>query len=358
MGRIRPLFPEFWDDERLLCESKDVGRAFQWLWGFSDDAGRVPLDRYQLKRGCFSVYDDTVDDCERYIGRLIAIDRLWPYESSAKRYAVVRTACKHWHPCPKDLRPSGTWRPAPPVEVLDAVDGYRAEMGRLLRGCPDIIVKGKSLRAEMAAILWPYPGDPPDVPWWNDRQTANVPGISQGRPEDILGYPDHFPPQVAGSRYQVAGRELPPAVAGPSEKSDETPAAPKPKRETEPDRPVFVPEDAWTGFLAHRRRIKLPLVGRAGVVLVGKLTRWHASGHDCGALLDEATERGWKSPVDPDKRYGGPPRGPSQPSLLDCPAPRPPVYDREKDEVLNRPRSPMPDSMRALVDRIGTGGAA
>ena len=87
MGRIRPLYPEFWDDERLLRESKDVGRAFQWLWGAADDAGRVPLDAWQLKRGAFSVYPDTVEDCDGYIGRLLAADRLWPYEADGQRYA-------------------------------------------------------------------------------------------------------------------------------------------------------------------------------------------------------------------------------------------------------------------------------
>lgn len=142
-------------------------------------------------------------------------------------------------------------------------------------------------------------------------------------------------------------------VPSPSE-----PPAPKPKRETEPDRPAFVPEDVWTGFLAHRRRIKLPLVGRAGVLLVGRLNRWHAAGHDCGALLDEATERGWKSPVDPAKRYGSANNNPAQGSLLDSPAPRVPVYDRSKDEVLNRPRAPMPAETKALLDQIGRGGAA
>lgn len=341
MGRIRPLFPEFWRDERLLRESKDVGRAYAWLWGEADDIGRVPLDAWQIKRGCFSVYPDSVDDCAGYIARLLAIDRLWPYDVDGQRYAVIRTACKRWRPNPKDARPGGTWRPAPPEAVLSEVEGYAAEAGRILRGCVE------SARSGMVPILWPYQGAPPDVPWW----TPSGQDQSQGRPEDIPGtsteHPGAFPPQVAGSRYQVAGD--PPQ--SPPEGAGDVPAEKKPVKGWVPSaalaaaRPAFVALEVWDGFIAMRRTKNWPLTERALVLLTNDLARWHAAGHDVNPLLDEASLKTYRAPVDPDKRF----------SSGNGTAKRPAQRD-DTDDLLRRAEERDPGSVARATAAVFGGG--
>lgn len=168
----------------------------------------------------------------------------------------------------------------------------------------------------------------PKAAWQREKRESGRVGDGGTVPGTVLGtVPDkrirgsenrEHPPTPRGGdpSATAAGRETSappdpePEVLEVEVVEDETqaePAAPdeKPKRETEPERPAYVPEDAWTGFLAHRRRRRLPVVGRAGVLLANKLARWHKSGLDVGALLDEATLKGWLSPVDPAERGNG-----------------------------------------------------
>lgn len=63
-----------------------------------------------------------------------------------------------------------------------------------------------------------------------------------------------------------------------------------------PEKPVipdWMPMEAWNGYVAMRNRIRKPLTDRAVELMVGKLERWRADGHDPGAILDDATEHSW-----------------------------------------------------------------
>jgi hypothetical protein len=322
MGRIRTIKPEFFDDGLMLRLPLAGRHAYVWLWTDADDAGRVPLDAYRMKRGCLSCDPVSLDDCRTFIAELISLGRLIPYEVDGQKLAIIEHFPEHQIVNPYNCRPSGAWHPAPPSDVAATSLRYRNHVAKILAGCLP------KHRDGLVSILWPYP-DPVPVAATSQRQSSDSAETEQRRRcEDrtqgtgIQGTDRQtentpLPPASGGDpSATAAGRETSappdpePEVLEVEVVEDETqaePAAPdeKPKRETEPERPAYVPEDAWTGFLAHRRRRRLPVVGRAGVLLANKLARWHKSGLDVGALLDEATLKGWLSPVDPAERGNG-----------------------------------------------------
>lgn len=59
--------------------------------------------------------------------------------------------------------------------------------------------------------------------------------------------------------------------------------------------PDWIDQESWGGYLEARKRMKVPNTERALTLLINKLTKYHDSGHDVNALLDTATERGWRS---------------------------------------------------------------
>jgi len=155
----------------------------------------------------------------------------------------------------------------------------------------------------------------------------------------------------AAAPEQVSAPPVPPADPKPAR-------SPKPK----PALPDWLPAEPWAGFVDHRRRLRKPLTDRAVVLILGKLDRWRAAGHDPGALLDECVERGWVSPVDPADRYGAPGNGRGNGTDSrgqgDTPDPprrtgilAPPGYE----DPVDRPRKPPPETYDAYLERMGKG---
>jgi len=69
-----------------------------------------------------------------------------------------------------------------------------------------------------------------------------------------------------------------------------------------PSVPDWIPQDAWQGFVAMRAQKGKPPTERAVEIIVGKLDRWRASGHDPGVVLDTSTENGWTGIFEPKER--------------------------------------------------------
>lgn len=73
------------------------------------------------------------------------------------------------------------------------------------------------------------------------------------------------------------------------------------RRKDWPDIPAWVPVDPWNGYMAMRRdKRKLP-TARAVGIMIGKLERWRAQGHDPGAILDTSTEQSWTGIWEPQR---------------------------------------------------------
>ncbi|MFK4871641.1 helix-turn-helix domain-containing protein [Novosphingobium sp. ZW T3_23] len=76
--------------------------------------------------------------------------------------------------------------------------------------------------------------------------------------------------------------------------------------------PDWIPADPWNGYLEMRKRIGKAPTDRAIELMIGKLERWRAEGHDPGAILDEATEHNWtglyppKEPRNATRPHGSP----------------------------------------------------
>jgi hypothetical protein len=69
--------------------------------------------------------------------------------------------------------------------------------------------------------------------------------------------------------------------------------------------PEWLPLDSWEGFLEMRKKIRAPMTDRATYLILKKLGELRKQGHDPAALLDEATERGWRTVFPPKKPNGG-----------------------------------------------------
>ncbi len=62
------------------------------------------------------------------------------------------------------------------------------------------------------------------------------------------------------------------------------------------DKPVipdWIPAEPWNGYLEMRKRIGKAPTDYAVKLMIGKLERWRADGHDPAAILNEATEHNW-----------------------------------------------------------------
>lgn len=59
--------------------------------------------------------------------------------------------------------------------------------------------------------------------------------------------------------------------------------------------PEWVPTEPFNGLVEARKKSRNPMTPRAKQLLVAKLDALRGEGHDPGALLDTATERGWRT---------------------------------------------------------------
>ena len=68
--------------------------------------------------------------------------------------------------------------------------------------------------------------------------------------------------------------------------------------------PLFVPQDAWDGFVQMRRTGKGVFTERAAALILSQLKAMHSDGQDIAAVLDQSTANGWKG-VFPLKQQNG-----------------------------------------------------
>jgi hypothetical protein len=70
-----------------------------------------------------------------------------------------------------------------------------------------------------------------------------------------------------------------------------------------PDLPDWLPPKPWNAFLAMRdRKGKWPTPDAVGLI-VGKLDRWRAQGHDPGEVLNNSTENAWTGIFEPKAKH-------------------------------------------------------
>lgn len=115
-----------------------------------------------------------------------------------------------------------------------------------------------------------------------------------------------------------------PAESAPPQKTSKTPAesAPKPlrttingladakpiraiKRKGWPVIPEWMPAEPWNGFITMRDRKRASPTPRAITLLIAKLDRLRANGHDPGEILDTSTERSWTGLFEPKDEHHG-----------------------------------------------------
>ena len=63
--------------------------------------------------------------------------------------------------------------------------------------------------------------------------------------------------------------------------------------------PLWMPIDAWQGWVEMRKQRKRPLTDRAKTRAINKLEALHTAGHDIGELLDRSTINGWLDIYEP-----------------------------------------------------------
>lgn len=69
--------------------------------------------------------------------------------------------------------------------------------------------------------------------------------------------------------------------------------------------PDWMPAEPWNGFVQMRKRKGGNPTPRAVGLLIGKLERWRAQGHDPGQILDASTENNWTGLFEPKGSQNG-----------------------------------------------------
>lgn len=134
------------------------------------------------------------------------------------------------------------------------------------------------------------------------------------------------------STHTHPDRDTPPAREDGEPAEPATGKAPKGK----PVVPDWIPAKPWNGYLEMRRRIGKPPTDRAIELMIGKLERWRAEGHDPGAILDDATERNWTGLYPPKEPRNGTYRAQDLPSGNGRGSDRRTAFDRAIDEGFAR----------------------
>jgi hypothetical protein len=57
---------------------------------------------------------------------------------------------------------------------------------------------------------------------------------------------------------------------------------------------IWIPEDAWQGFVEMRGKVRKPLTERAVALIVKELEKLRDDGNDVGAILDQSTRNNWQ----------------------------------------------------------------
>lgn len=176
-----------------------------------------------------------------------------------------------------------------------------------------------------------------------DVETPQVEAIlsaMQGRVLDgdkVAGWDKRQPQREDGSAERAkawregkknAGERTPNAEKRPDTDTDtdkredqkrkQPPAAPVARVETSkvPDAPDWVQPEAWSGFVAMRKRERHPLTPRAAALVIAELERLRAAGDDPSAVLDQSTRNGWRDVYAIKPNNTGSPRGnPARPSV-------------------------------------------
>lgn len=120
-----------------------------------------------------------------------------------------------------------------------------------------------------------------------------------------------------GCKYIINPRHTgTPATQAPAPQSAQTPAtvAPKPSRTINVELakanpttrgqksvpiPDWMPTGQWEAYLEMRKAKGAKPTPHAIGLLIAKLDRWRASGHDPGAILDNSTENNWTGLFEP-----------------------------------------------------------
>lgn len=69
--------------------------------------------------------------------------------------------------------------------------------------------------------------------------------------------------------------------------------------------PVWLPIEAWQGWVEMRNQRKRPLTDRAKAMAYKKLEALHLAGHDINELLDRSTINGWLDIYEPKEQKNG-----------------------------------------------------
>ena len=69
--------------------------------------------------------------------------------------------------------------------------------------------------------------------------------------------------------------------------------------------PVWLPIEAWQGWVEMRKQRKRPLTDRAKAMAYKKLEALHLAGHDINELLDRSTINGWLDIYEPKEQKNG-----------------------------------------------------
>jgi len=82
--------------------------------------------------------------------------------------------------------------------------------------------------------------------------------------------------------------------------------------------PDWLPVEAWNGYVEMRKRIKKPMTGRAEQLRLVDLQKFHDSGYDVAAILDQSTANNWTDLYEPKDRRTQADRRGSIPQLGKC----------------------------------------
>ncbi|MBC8642114.1 hypothetical protein IAG25_35505 [Caballeronia sp. EK] len=236
MARIRSIKPEYWTSEQVMELSRDARLMFIGMWGFCDDAGIHPAKPKTLKAEVFPADDLTSDDVRRMVDECISIGLIDEYEVDGERYWMITG----WHHQKVDQ----------PTFKYPMPDG----------SVPEGAAKRRQTRIRSSNSS-------------SVRRTE-----SECSPNIQRTLDECSPPE--SSRVESSREE------GSREKQ-----APATDVATLPD---WMPEDAWKGFVAMRKKIKAPLTPDAVSLAVRELEKLMGDGHRPRAVLEQSTLNSWR----------------------------------------------------------------